>query len=237
MFRAVLRLFDGLPAVMAMLDYGLGRSVRAAATCGSRCGTDSTAVTVARRVALLLRRRRSCQAKESRIDRALAIVQNVADALYCPLESRALLGDLGYVGGATARWWYWSSWCWFCSTLAALVVYVRRLRAISAEHARLQCRCAVRSGPQHDARMALQRLARDRCDALALLVANACDFALAVHWLPPGWLWADKLPGGLVGLLGIASTLASVYESWPGDRYGDGDGGRHSDPYDDSERA
>lgn len=45
------------------------------------------------------------------------------------------------------------------------------------------------------------------------LLSNLADLANAVHWLPPGILWAGRFPPWLVGLLGTVSSLLSVYQA------------------------
>lgn len=48
---------------------------------------------------------------------------------------------------------------------------------------------------------------------LLILLSNLADLANAVHWLPPGVLWAGRFPPWLVGLLGTISSLLSVYQA------------------------
>lgn len=45
------------------------------------------------------------------------------------------------------------------------------------------------------------------------VLSNLADLANAVHWLPPGVLWAGRFPVWLVGLLGTVSSLLSVYQA------------------------
>lgn len=54
--------------------------------------------------------------------------------------------------------------------------------------------------------------AQIRSEALTLL-SNLADLANAVHWLPPGILWAGRFPPWLVGLLGTISSLLSMYQA------------------------
>ncbi|KAF6082457.1 peroxisomal biogenesis factor 11 gamma [Phyllostomus discolor] len=48
---------------------------------------------------------------------------------------------------------------------------------------------------------------------LLTILSNLADLANAVHWLPPGILWAGRFPPWLVGLLGTISSLLSVYQA------------------------
>lgn len=45
------------------------------------------------------------------------------------------------------------------------------------------------------------------------LLSNLADLANAVHWLPPGVLWAGCFPPWLVGLMGTISSLLSIYQA------------------------
>lgn len=45
------------------------------------------------------------------------------------------------------------------------------------------------------------------------LLSNLADLANAVHWLPPGVLWAGRFPPWLVGLMGTISSLLSMYQA------------------------
>ena len=47
--------------------------------------------------------------------------------------------------------------------------------------------------------------------ALSILQAGS-DLVNAVHWMPPGTLWAGKLSPWQVGLLGTASTVLGIYK-------------------------
>ncbi|XP_040393307.1 peroxisomal membrane protein 11C isoform X2 [Cygnus olor] len=45
------------------------------------------------------------------------------------------------------------------------------------------------------------------------IVSNMADLANAIHWLPPGFLWAGRFPPWLVGLLGTISSLIGIYQA------------------------
>lgn len=48
---------------------------------------------------------------------------------------------------------------------------------------------------------------------LVTVLSNLADLANAVHWLPPGFLWAGRFPPWLVGLLGTISSLLGVFQA------------------------
>lgn len=45
------------------------------------------------------------------------------------------------------------------------------------------------------------------------IVSNLADLCNAIHWLPPGFLWAGRFPPWLVGLLGTISSLIGIYQA------------------------
>lgn len=47
------------------------------------------------------------------------------------------------------------------------------------------------------------------------LVQSGCDLMNAVHWMPPGFLWAGKLPTVWVGVFGTLSSLVGLYQILP----------------------
>lgn len=51
-----------------------------------------------------------------------------------------------------------------------------------------------------------------KAEVLSILMDTA-DLSNAIHWLPPGFLWAGKFPPWLVGLLGTISSLIGIYQA------------------------
>ncbi|NWT31573.1 PX11C protein, partial [Cardinalis cardinalis] len=54
--------------------------------------------------------------------------------------------------------------------------------------------------------------AQVKAEVLSVLMDTA-DLCNAIHWLPPGFLWAGRLPPWLVGLLGTISSLIGIYQA------------------------
>lgn len=72
------------------------------------------------------------------------------------------------------------------------------------------CTLCARSRLPRSKRRALE--AQVWSETLTVL-SNLADLANAVHWLPPGILWAGRFPPWLVGLLGTISSLLSIYQA------------------------
>ncbi|XP_008942977.1 PREDICTED: peroxisomal membrane protein 11C, partial [Merops nubicus] len=54
--------------------------------------------------------------------------------------------------------------------------------------------------------------AQVKAEVLSILMHSA-DLCNAIHWLPPGFLWAGRFPPWLVGLLGTISSLIGIYQA------------------------
>ncbi|XP_009863892.1 PREDICTED: peroxisomal membrane protein 11C, partial [Apaloderma vittatum] len=49
------------------------------------------------------------------------------------------------------------------------------------------------------------------------ILTDVADLCNAIHWLPPGFLWAGRFPPWLVGLLGTISSLIGIYQASRGE--------------------
>lgn len=61
--------------------------------------------------------------------------------------------------------------------------------------------------------------AQMKSEVLSILSSMA-DLSNAIHWLPPGFLWAGRFPPWLVGLMGTISSLVGVYQTYVGENAG-----------------
>ncbi|XP_077778100.1 peroxisomal membrane protein 11C isoform X3 [Podarcis muralis] len=136
--------------------------------------------------------------------RWLSVASNVADQLYYPCEHLAWAADAKVIRGDSGKWWVLSTLLWATSLLLGIA---RSLRIL----------CQLRRRRPKQASKDSLRRARVRARAEALTVAgNLADLCNAVHWLPPGVLWAGRFPPWFVGLLGTTSSLIGVYQTYAG---------------------
>uniref|UniRef100_A0A8C5CRU3 Peroxisomal membrane protein 11C n=1 Tax=Gadus morhua TaxID=8049 RepID=A0A8C5CRU3_GADMO len=123
--------------------------------------------------------------------RWISVLNNVADQLFYPCEHVAWAADAKLIPARSERWWLLSTALWGASlvlgTLRLIVLLKRRLR-----------KCA--------------RLRRQMRGEMLTILSSMADLSNAIHWMPPGFLWAGKFPDWLVGLMG---TIASLIESSP----------------------
>ncbi|XP_040485325.1 peroxisomal membrane protein 11C isoform X1 [Ursus maritimus] len=140
--------------------------------------------------------------------RCVSVLGNLADQLYYPCEHIAWAADAKILRVDSARWWTLSTAFWGLSLLLGIA---RSLRMILMLRRRLR-------GPAVAFTSRLPRTKRRAMEAqvqseVLTLLSNVADLANAVHWLPPGVLWAGRFPLWLVGLLGTVSSLLSVYQA------------------------
>ncbi|KAF7482169.1 peroxisomal membrane protein 11C isoform X1 [Marmota monax] len=140
--------------------------------------------------------------------RWLSVLGNVADQLYYPCEHVAWAADAKVLRMDSARWWTLSTALWGFSLLLGVA---RSLWTVLRLRQRLRNPMANLTSrlPQSKQRAIEVRM---HSEVLTLL-SNLADLANAVHWLPPGVLWAGRFPPWLVGLMGTISSLLSIYQA------------------------
>lgn len=47
---------------------------------------------------------------------------------------------------------------------------------------------------------------------LLSVLSSMADLSNAIHWMPPGFLWAGRFPNWLVGLMGTISSLIGLIQ-------------------------
>ncbi|XP_007169136.1 peroxisomal membrane protein 11C isoform X1 [Balaenoptera acutorostrata] len=140
--------------------------------------------------------------------RCVSVLGNLADQLYYPCEHVAWAADAKILHVESAPWWTLSTALWGLSLLLGIA---RSLWMVLKLRQRLRSPLAAfTSRLSQGKRRAVE--AQIRSEALTLL-SNLADLANAVHWLPPGILWAGRFPPWLVGLLGTISSLLSTYQA------------------------
>ncbi|XP_040393306.1 peroxisomal membrane protein 11C isoform X1 [Cygnus olor] len=136
--------------------------------------------------------------------RGLSVLCNVADQLYYPCEHVAWAADAGIIHASSSKWWDASTRLWGFSLLLGVL---RSLRILFQLRKKLRQQKGT-SSPQDHKKMKAQV----KSEVLSI-VSNMADLANAIHWLPPGFLWAGRFPPWLVGLLGTISSLIGIYQA------------------------
>ncbi|XP_061214657.1 peroxisomal membrane protein 11C [Neopsephotus bourkii] len=140
---------------------------------------------------------------EDGLVRALSVLCNVANQLYYPCEHVAWAADAGIIRARAQKWWTLSMGLWALSLLLGIL---RSLRIL----------CQLRKLQQHKGTSSPQIRkevkAQVKAEVLSIL-AQGADLSNAIHWLPPGFLWAGRFPTWLVGLLGTVSSLIGIYQA------------------------
>ncbi|XP_062452236.1 peroxisomal membrane protein 11C [Rhea pennata] len=148
---------------------------------------------------------------EDAVVRCLSVLTNVADQLYYPCEHVAWAADAGVLRAGSAKWWALSTGLWALSLLLGLG---RSLRIL------FQLRRKLR---QHEGKSSplIQKKMRAQVKAEVLhIISSLADLSNAIHWLPPGFLWAGQFPPWLVGLFGTISSLIGIYQASAGEKSG-----------------
>ncbi|KAJ8408342.1 hypothetical protein AAFF_G00257560 [Aldrovandia affinis] len=183
--RTVLRLFDDLCMFAYSRSYGLG-------------GTEADAGL-----------------------RWMSVLTNVADQLYYPCEHIAWAADAQLIRVKSDKWWTLSTSLWGVSLLLGILRSVRvilllKRRGRKSERTRQMDVLFTSSGFGSDSSEARVNRSSEvrhqvRVEVLSIL-SSMVDLSNAIHWMPPGFLWAGRFPDWLVGLLGTTSSLIGIYK-------------------------
>ncbi|XP_039556318.1 peroxisomal membrane protein 11C isoform X3 [Passer montanus] len=140
---------------------------------------------------------------EDALVRGLSVLCNVANQLFYPCEHLAWAADVGVVRAAPQKWWARSTALWGCALLLGILRSLRILFQLRRELSQHNS-----TSPQRQQ----QLRAQVKAELLSILMDTA-DLSNAIHWLPPGFLWAGRFPPWLVGLLGTISSLIGIYQA------------------------
>ncbi|XP_061870983.1 peroxisomal membrane protein 11C [Colius striatus] len=141
---------------------------------------------------------------EDGLVRGLSVLCNLADQLYYPCEHIAWAADAGIVRAGSQKWWTVSTALWACSELLGVLRSLRILFQLRRKLRLHKCTSPAQSRKEVKAQV--------KAEVLRLLTGMA-DLSNAIHWLPPGFLWAGRFPQWLVGLLGTITSLIYIYQA------------------------
>uniref|UniRef100_A0A8C9U674 Peroxisomal biosis factor 11 gamma n=1 Tax=Serinus canaria TaxID=9135 RepID=A0A8C9U674_SERCA len=141
---------------------------------------------------------------EDALVRGLSVLCNAANQLYYPCEHLAWAADVGIVRAASQKWWTRSTALWGCALLLGILRSLRILFQLRRKLSQHKCS----TSPQRQQKLRAQV----KAEVLSILMDTA-DLCNAIHWLPPGFLWAGRFPPWLVGLLGTISSLIGIYQA------------------------
>uniref|UniRef100_A0A3Q3L8R7 Peroxisomal biogenesis factor 11 gamma n=1 Tax=Mastacembelus armatus TaxID=205130 RepID=A0A3Q3L8R7_9TELE len=147
--------------------------------------------------------------------RWISVLTNVADQLYYPCEHIAWAADAELIKVKSDKWWLFSTVLWGVSLLLGIF---RSFRILLLKKKQLR-RCTGEGRllnfgtfpsflkPCHDKLLCRQM----RGEVLSVLSSMA-DLSNAIHWMPPGFLWAGQFPNWLVGLMGSISSVIGLIQ-------------------------
>ncbi|KAJ7993335.1 hypothetical protein DPEC_G00271360 [Dallia pectoralis] len=139
--------------------------------------------------------------------RWMSVLNNAADQLYYPCEHIAWAADAQIISAKSDRWWLLSGILWGLSLILGVL---RSTRVIMLLRKKLR---KLRQGNSSEGfvsgRSQLRRQVRG--EVLSIL-SSLADLSNAVHWMPPGFLWAGRFPNWLVGLMGTTSSLIGLIQ-------------------------
>ncbi|XP_074524545.1 peroxisomal membrane protein 11C [Halichoeres trimaculatus] len=135
--------------------------------------------------------------------RWISVLNNVADQLYYPCEHIAWAADAELIKVKSDKWWLLCTALWGTSLLLGIL---RSLRVLLLLKKRLKKHDRDGGGSSRS------HLHRQMRKELLSVLSSMADLSNAIHWMPPGFLWAGQFPNWLVGLMGTVSSLVGLIQ-------------------------
>ncbi|XP_036970507.1 peroxisomal membrane protein 11C isoform X1 [Acanthopagrus latus] len=140
--------------------------------------------------------------------RWISVLTNVADQLYYPCEHIAWAADAELIKAKSDKWWLFSTVLWGSSLLLGIL---RSLRVLLLLKKKLK-------GNERDGGGTSRSQLRGQMQGEVLsILSSMADLSNAIHWMPPGFLWAGRFPNWLVGLMGTISSVIGLIQMSAGD--------------------
>uniref|UniRef100_A0A8C7ZLJ7 Peroxisomal biogenesis factor 11 gamma n=1 Tax=Oryzias sinensis TaxID=183150 RepID=A0A8C7ZLJ7_9TELE len=136
--------------------------------------------------------------------RWISVLTNVADQLYYPCEHIAWAADAEIIQVKSDKWWLFCTVLWGTSLLLGIIRSLRVLLLLKRKLKRQE-----RDEEGSSRQTGLHRQIRGE---LLSVLSSAADLSNAIHWMPPGLLWAGRFPSWLVGLLGTTSSVIGLIQ-------------------------
>ncbi|XP_026179199.1 peroxisomal membrane protein 11C [Mastacembelus armatus] len=136
--------------------------------------------------------------------RWISVLTNVADQLYYPCEHIAWAADAELIKVKSDKWWLFSTVLWGVSLLLGIFRSFRILLLKKKQLRRCTGEGAGNSNPS--------QLCRQMRGEVLSVLSSMADLSNAIHWMPPGFLWAGQFPNWLVGLMGSISSVIGLIQ-------------------------
>ncbi|XP_065097858.1 peroxisomal membrane protein 11C isoform X1 [Paramisgurnus dabryanus] len=148
--------------------------------------------------------------EEDSLVRWISVLTNVADQLYYPCEHVAWAADAELIKTQSDKWWVLSTVLWGSSLLLNILRSIRLILIIKRKAQKCQRSGSADSREEVFAHKAKFRQ-QIRGEVFGIL-SSLADLSNAIHWMPPGFLWAGRFPPWMVGLMGTASSLIGLLQ-------------------------
>ncbi|MCI4383604.1 hypothetical protein PGIGA_G00028460 [Pangasianodon gigas] len=146
--------------------------------------------------------------EEDKVLRWMSVLINTADQLYYPCEHIAWAADAELIKVKSDKWWTLSTVLWGVSLLLGTLRSLRIIRKLKKKAQK--CREAGQVGSRENAVTTTAEIQKQIWGEFLNILSSLADLSNAIHWMPPGFLWAGHFPDWLVGLMGTASSLLGM---------------------------
>ncbi|XP_072516505.1 peroxisomal membrane protein 11C [Salminus brasiliensis] len=154
--------------------------------------------------------------EQDKVIRWISVLINVADQLYYPCEHIAWAADAELIKVKSDKWWTLSCVFWGLSLLLGTLRSFRMI--LTLKRKARKCRQAGQDNHREDGVAITFDIQGQIWEEVLNVLSSLADLSNAIHWMPPGFLWAGQFPHWLVGLMGTFSSLIGMLQMCSSDQ-------------------
>lgn len=126
--------------------------------------------------------------------------------LYNPVEHLGWLSELRIINSDENRWWFYTNLAWAGGLLTSVLL---NLRLVALYFQQAETKAKREDDPKYKSVDIISY--SDMKNSLLIAFRDACDFVIAVHYLPQNYLWGTMLQHYQIGILGVSSSICRVH--------------------------
>lgn len=125
--------------------------------------------------------------------------------IYNPCEHIAWLGELKIINASDQLWYFYTNVAWAGGLFTSVLI---NLRVVNMFYSQQQNKAKREDDPNYNSADIISQ--SDMKLSLNYAIRDFCDWCIAIHFMPAGFLWSSQLYYYQVGILGTISSWCRV---------------------------
>lgn len=129
----------------------------------------------------------------------------LCNIIYNPCEHIAWLGELKIINASDQLWYFYTNVAWAGGLFTSVLI---NLRVVNMFYSQKSTKAKREDDPNYDSSEIISQ--SDMKLSLNYAIRDFCDWCIAIHFMPAGFLWSTQLYYYQVGILGVISSWCRV---------------------------